>query len=92
MLAFFIASSSFRAFRAKNVEAALLLVAGAMVMLGQAPFGAVIWSAFPTISDWVIKYPNLAAQRGLMIASGVGFMSVSLRTILGYSRSRFGAQ
>ncbi len=86
ILAFFIASSAFRAFRANNLEAALLLVSGAAVMLGQVPFGVLLWKGFPALSDWIMNYPNLAAQRGILIASGVGFMAVSLRLIFGYSK------
>lgn len=87
LLAFFIASSCFRAFRARNLESSLLLIAGALVILGQSTFGALIWSKFPVISDWIMNYPNLGAQRGLLVASAVGFISVCLRAILGQSKS-----
>lgn len=87
LLGFFIASSCYRAFRARNFESSLLLVAGALVIVGQSTFGSLIWSKFQVISEWIITYPNLGAQRGLMVASAVGFISVSLRTILGQVRS-----
>jgi uncharacterized membrane protein SirB2 len=92
MLAFYIASSSFRAFRARNVEAALLLVSAAIVMLGQVPVGELIWRASPQVADWILQVLNMAAQRGFMIAGGVGAMAVSLRMILGYGKSRLGAE
>lgn len=92
MTAFFIASSSYRAFRATNMEAAALLIAAGFVMIGQVPIGEAISQHFPTIGNWIMTVPNLAGQRGLLIATGVGFMAISLRIILGYSRGHLGAE
>ncbi|MCL5038993.1 MAG: hypothetical protein M1299_04075, partial [Firmicutes bacterium] len=47
LLIFFIASASFRAFRARNVEATILLLAGVLVLLGRAPVGELISGFFP---------------------------------------------
>lgn len=87
MTAFFIASAAFRAFRASSLEAAFLLGAAAIVMLGRIPIGDAISAHLPLLADWIMNVPNMAGQRGFLIANGIGFIAISLRVILGMSRS-----
>ena len=42
LLAFFVASASYRAFKIRNFEATLLLISGVLLMLGRVPIGALI--------------------------------------------------
>ncbi len=96
MLAFFVASASYRAFRARNVQATLLLIAGFFVMGGRVPLFDMMISPitdFPVFSwfaDWIMTYPNTAGQRAIMIGIALGIMSSSLRIILGIERSHIG--
>jgi len=91
LLAFFIASAAFRAFRARNVEAALLLGAAILIMLGRAPIGRAISDALPEISDWILDIPNNAGRRAIMMGAALGAIATGLRVILGLERSHLGA-
>ena len=92
LLAFFIASASYRAFRARNFEAFLLLISAVLVMLGRVPAGKALWGQFPIIADWIMKVPNTAGQRAIMIGIALGVVSTSLRIILGIERAHLGGE
>jgi hypothetical protein len=87
LLAFFIASAAYRAFRARTMEATLLLITAAIVMLGRVPIGAEIWDKFPLIQDWIMEVPQMAAKRGIVIGVALGTIAMSLRVILGLERT-----
>ncbi len=99
LLAFFVGSASYRAFRAKTPEATILLVAAFIVLLGRTPFG--LWLThgltgnlaflqLPNLTDWIMAAPNLAGQRAIMIGIALGVISMSLRLILGIERTYLG--
>jgi hypothetical protein len=94
MLAFYVASASYRAFRARNFQATLLLLAGFFVMLGRVPLGDYMTAFLPEgwrMSHWatfIMDFPQTAGQRAIMIGIALGIVSTSLRVILGIERSR----
>jgi hypothetical protein len=99
ILAFFVASASYRAFRARNVEATLLLIAALIILLGRTFVGAWLTAWLPTnlaflsipnLSNWVMSTVNLAGQRAIMIGISLGVISTSLKIILGIERSYLG--
>ena len=96
LLAFFVASASYRAFRARNREATLLLSAACVLMLGRVPLGDAITGFLPegwTMSAWadvIMNYPLLAGQRAIMIGISLGIVSTALRLVLGIERSHVG--
>jgi len=87
LLAFFVASASYRAFRARTPEAALLLVAATIVMIGRVPIGDLLYHALPNWADWIMDIPNTAGQRAIKIGIALGTVSASLRIILGIERA-----
>ncbi len=90
IIAFYVASASYRAFRARSLEATVLLVAAVLVMLGKAPIGELVWAKFPTLSAWLLKIPNTAGQRAIMIGAAIGAFVTSLRVMLGLERGHLG--
>jgi hypothetical protein len=98
LLAFYVASAAFRAFRVRNVEATLLLTAAVIVMLGRIPFGETLfaWTGhrdwLPRFTEWIMSTPNAAAQRGIIIGAALGAASMSIRVILGIERSYMGME
>ncbi|MCK9224523.1 MAG: hypothetical protein M0R46_03900 [Candidatus Muirbacterium halophilum] len=92
LLAFYVASAAFRAFRAKTKEATFLLVAAFIVMLGRVPVGAMIWGKIPLISNWIMAYPAASAQSAIMIGAALGAVSVSLKIILGIEKTYLGGE
>lgn len=87
---FFIASASYKAFRIRSTGATILLVAGVIVMLGQTPAGGMLWDRIPVIKDWILTYPNMAAQRGILLGLGLSMFSTSLKILLGLERGYLG--
>jgi hypothetical protein len=98
LLAFFIASAAFRAFRARNAEATLMLVAACVVMLGLTPPFVQLWDSLvpvlpglpTTAKDWILEVPNMASRRAILLGIGLGAIAQSFRIILGLERTYLG--
>src|SRR5574341_979802 len=96
ILGFFVASASYRAFRARNKEASLLLIAAVFVMLGRTPLGDYLSGWMPTswqlkdATNWIMNFPQTAGQRAIMIGIALGIISTSLRIITGLERTFVG--
>ena len=90
LLAFYVASASYRAFRVRNVEATLLLIGALLIMFGRIPLGQMIHPIVPQIAEWIMKFPNTAAQRGIIIGAALGAAAMSIRVIVGIERPYLG--
>ena len=104
LLAFFMASAAFRAFRARNTEATILLVAAGLVMMGRVPILEFLSAPFAPLqpaaaagsqflgklTEWIMNTPNGAAQSGIIIGAALGAASMAIRVILGIERGYLG--
>jgi hypothetical protein len=100
LLAFFVASAAFRAFRAKNVAATLLLGSALIVLLGRTFAGVILtrWlepyapgATIPGISTFILQVFNTAGQRAIMIGIALGIVATSLKILMGIDRSYIGS-
>ncbi len=89
LVIFYIATSAFRAFRLRNLDASLLLLAGIATMAGQMPIGSAIHPGLPKIAEWLMNVVNVAGQRGIIISAGLGAVAAGMRVILGVERGPF---
>jgi hypothetical protein len=87
LLAFFIASAAFRAFRVRTVEALLLAVAAFILMLGRVPIGNAIHPILPQAAEWLMNIPQNAAKRGILMGAALGVIATGFRIILGIERT-----
>ena len=90
LLAFFVASAAFRAFRARNIEAALLLGTAIVMMLGRAPIGRALSDSLPDIAQWLLDVPSNGGRRAIMMGAAIGAIATGMRVILGLERSHLG--
>jgi hypothetical protein len=98
LLAFYIVSAAYRAFRIRSKEAAVMMIAAFVVMMGQIPVGQWIthglppslsWLQFQNISEWLMSGISSAAQRGIGFGMSVGALAMSLRIWLSLERGSF---
>jgi len=100
LLAFFIASAAYRAFRVRSLLATILLCSAVIVMLGRVPIGDFVMDkllapfhvqgALGAAANWLLNYPNVAAKRALNVGIGFGQAAIALKILLGIERSYLG--
>jgi len=100
LLAFYVASAAFRAFRAKNLEAMLLLGTAFIILLGRTAAGFFLTNWIPpdtfgglrleNLSIYIMQVFNTAGNRAIIIGIALGVSATSLRILLGIDRSYLG--
>jgi len=83
LLAFFISSAAFRAFRLRSTHAVLLGVTALVVILGSVPVGQALWGDFPTLVAWVMNCLQTAGKRAILIGAALGAIATGMKMIVG---------
>ncbi|MGC4096199.1 MAG: hypothetical protein QM706_03705 [Nitrospira sp.] len=86
ILAFFIASAAYRSFRARSREAAVLLVAAVIVMMGRVPLGEYLIPLSGDVSSWILNVLNSSVRRAILIGVSLGAIALSFKIIFGMER------
>jgi hypothetical protein len=86
LLALFIATAAYRAFRVRDLESFFFVLFALIVLLGQLPIGIYLWSELPVIKDWIITVPTLAGIRGILLGVALGTIATGLRILIGTDR------
>lgn len=104
LLAFYIVSAAYRAFRIRSGEALVLMIAAVIVMLTPLPLGTqltswipadhAIWGAFriERIGNWLLTTVNSAALRAIDFGLGIGGLAMALRIWLSLERGTYFGQ
>src|SRR6185503_3919939 len=90
ILAFFIASAAYRSFRARSREAAVLLIAAVIVMMGRVPLGEYLFPLSREPSQWILNVLNASVRRAILIGVSLGTVALSIKIIFGLERSYLG--
>ncbi len=100
IIAFYIVSAAYRAFRVRSTEATILLLTAVLVMMGQIavgqfithklpPTGALSFLRFEVSRQWILDIANTAAVRAIGFGLGIGGLAVALRLWLGLERGSY---
>ena len=71
-------------------EAAVLLVAAVIVMMGRVPLGEYMLPISGDLSSWILNVLNASVRRAILIGVSLGAVALSFKIIFGVERSYLG--
>lgn len=98
LLGFYITYAAYRAFRIRTLEATVMMLSAAVVIIGSDPLGNWIsvqlnqlwggmpWLHLPALADFDNRVMSSGMQRGLWIGISVAIVAVSARILLGLEK------
>ena len=87
LLGFYITYAAYRAFRIRSMEATVMLLSAAVVILGSDAFGT--WLTGGRLTSWADfdnRVLNSGMQRGLLLGISVATVAACIRMMLGLER------
>ncbi|HWP30922.1 MAG TPA: hypothetical protein VNK96_04235 [Fimbriimonadales bacterium] len=97
LIAFFILSAAYRAFRIRSIEATILMLVALVILLSFVPLGLALTNwldpkgfegnfRIDTISDWILATLNTPAIRAINLGLGLGVVAMATRIMLGLEK------
>jgi len=86
LLAFFMVTAAYRAFRIRRPESLFFVAAGVIVLLGAIPLSQYIGDGFTEASGWIMSVPVVAGARGIILGVALATIVTGLRLLLGLDR------
>lgn len=89
LLGFYIVSAAYNSFRARSVEAAVMMFAAIIVILGQIPQGSIYISEhLPSMRLWLMEYLNTPANRAIYFGSAIAGLAMAVRLWLSLDKNQ----
>ncbi len=82
IIGFYVVFAAYRAFRAKTIEATILLVGAFLAIMWGSSLGHYIWPGIDPIYSWLVDVPNTAGFRGYQMAVAVATVAVGVALFL----------
>jgi len=88
LLAFFVATAAYRAFRVRSLESLAFLLVAVVVLLGQIPGWGLdaLRETLPWARAWILSVMSLGGARGILLGVALGTIVVGLRLLIGIDR------
>ena len=80
---FYMISAGARAFKLRDKDSAVLVIATVLVLFRQAPIGAVIWPGFEPIGKWLTDNWGMAVSRVFTLVTAVASIVLAVRFLTG---------
>jgi hypothetical protein len=91
ILGFYVIAAAWRAFRARNIDATFLLIAGVLTALVNAPVAELVFGkTILDLGNWVMNVPTMAGIRTTYFGIALGSIYLALRTFIGRERGWLG--
>jgi hypothetical protein len=80
----YIASATYRAFRAKTMDGLFCLISAFIVLFGiNSPLGDMVSPVIAQIANWFILVPNMGGNRTLIFITATGMIGLTFRLLIG---------